>query len=239
MEVYIRTDQFGEAYDSGVYCALQACKNSGISVKKYKVVYSLKDYNIENLIVGTVSDVKEILEENGIFVKSRDYPNELKEFLGRKIWKSTLFSVIKDSAKFPIFVKPVNEAKRFSGTVLEKSEDVVKLGGSLTDIEVWCSETVKFVSEWRLWIFNGKIVGLTPYSGKWDVFPDISVLKKAVSLFKTAPVAYALDFGVTDKNRTLLIEFSDAYGLKSLGLDSNIYLKILMARWKELVSSVK
>lgn len=238
MEVYVRTDQFGEAYDSGSYCALQACKTLEIPVKKYKVVYSLQNHNIKNLVVGTVFDVKEILEENGIEVEQIDYPEELKEFLGRKIWKSTLYSVIKDTKNVPVFIKPIHEAKRFSGTVLEKSEDIVKLGGSVTDIDVWCSEKVNFVSEWRLWVLKGEIVGLTPYRGKWDIFPNVSILKKAVSVFKTAPVAYALDFGITDRNETLLIEFSDAYGLQSLGLEPKIYLKILMARWEELVSEV-
>ena len=198
MEVYIRTDQSGEPYDSGSYCALQACKNLNINVKKYKIVYSLQNYDIENLIVGTVSDIEE-----------------------------------------PIFVKPVYETKRFSGTVLEKSDDVVKLGGSLTDIDVWCSKTVKFISEWRLWVLHGEMVALTPYRGKWDIFPDTDILKKAVSLFKSAPSAYALDFAITDKNETLLVEFSDAYGLQSMGLNPNLYLKILTARWKELVSNVK
>lgn len=238
MEVYIRTDQSGEPYDSGSYCALQACKNLNINVKKYKIVYSLQNYDIENLIVGTVSDIKEILDQNGIEVEPLDYPSELKHFLGREIWKSTLFDVIKNIEE-PIFVKPVYETKRFSGTVLEKSDDVVKLGGSLTDIDVWCSKTVKFVSEWRLWVLHGEIVALTPYRGKWDIFPDTDILKKAVSLFKSAPSAYALDFAITDKNETLLVEFSDAYGLQSMGLNPNLYLKILTARWKELVSNVK
>ena len=32
------------------------------------------------------------------------------------------------------------------------------------------------------------IVGLNPYGGAWDVFPDVEVLRKAVRAYTSAPV---------------------------------------------------
>ena len=114
---------------------------------------------------------------------------------------------------------------------------LIKLGGGVDDIDVWCSEYVHFISEWRLWVLNGEIVGLNPYGGAWDVFPDVEVLRKAVRAYTSAPRAYALDFGVTDDGRTLLVEVSDGYGLMSYGLNARLYVQILLTRWKEMTAS--
>ena len=121
----------------------------------------------------------------------------------------------------------------------DKSEDLIKLGGGLEDIEVWCSEKVNFLAEWRIWILDGKIIGINPYRGRWDLYPDPKVLQQAVNAYHSAPRAYALDFGITDKRETLLVEVSDAYALSSFGLDSVLYTKILITRWQELTSTIK
>lgn len=110
-----------------------------------------------------------------------------------------------------MFVKPVEDIKRFHGTVLDKSEDLIKLGGGLEDIDVWCSEKVRFISEWRLWVLHGEILGLTPYKGRWDVFPDVNILRRSVEAYTSAPAGYAIDFGITDEGKTLLVEVSDGY----------------------------
>lgn len=107
-------------------------------------------------------------------------------------------------------------------------------GGGLEDIAVWCSEKVNFISEWRLWVLRGEIIGLTPYAGRWDVFPDQNVLKAAAGAYRHSPAAYALDFGVTDKGKTLLVEASDGLALRSFGLDPVKYVRFLAARWQEL-----
>lgn len=93
---------------------------------------------------------------------------------------------------------------------------------------------MRFVSEWRLWVLHGTILGLTPYKGRWDVFPDPKVLEKAVKAYTSAPAGYAIDFGITDDGRTLLVEVSDGYSLASFGLSPKLYMNILAARWQEL-----
>ena len=50
---------------------------------------------------------------------------------------------------------------------------------------------------------------------------------------------YALDFGITDEGKTLLVEVSDGYALASFGLKSRLYMQILLARWQELTKDVK
>ena len=234
MKAYIRIRHTGEFYDPSCYYAFTGCKQMGIPVVKYKAVYSITDNGPEDPVVGTVSDVAVALERFGVKLAPLDYPEELMPFTGRKIWKSTLFTITSHPEDWHVFVKPVEDIKRFRGTVLDKSEDLIKLGGGLEDIDVWCSEKVNFISEWRLWVLNRKIVGLTPYRGRWDVFPDVFVLKSAVESYTSAPAGYAIDFGITDKGQTLLVEVSDGYSLASFGLLPSLYMNVLSARWHEL-----
>ncbi len=239
MKTYIRIKHTGELYDSSCYAAYAGCCELEIPVKPYKVVYSISDNDPHDPVVGTYSDVKVALEQFGVKLQPLDYPDELLPFMGRKIWKSTLFTITSHAEDWHVFVKPVEDVKRFHGTVLDKSEDLIKLGGGLEDIDVWCSEKVHFISEWRLWVLHGEIVGLRPYKGRWDVFPDPAVLKETVAAYHSQPAGYALDFGVTDDGRTLLVEVSDGYGLASFGLKPYIYMQILTARWQELTKNVK
>lgn len=234
MKAYIRIKHTGEFYDTNCYNAYAGCEALHIPVVKYKAVYSITDNDPMDPVIGTFSDVKVALEKLGIKPAPLDYPERLKSFIGRKIWKSTLFTITSHPECWHVFVKPIEDVKRFHGTVLDKSEDLIKLGGGLEDIDVWCSVKVQFLSEWRLWVLNGTITGLTPYKGRWDVFPDPSVMEEAVHRYEGAPSAYALDFGVTDDGRTLLVEVSDGYALASFGLRPDIYMNILKTRWQEL-----
>ena len=239
MKAYIRIKHTGEFYDSSCYAAYVGCNELEIPVKPYKVVYSIADNDPHDPVVGTFSDVKVVLDQLGVKLTPLDYPDELLPFTGRKIWKSTLFTITSHAESWHVFVKPVEDVKRFHGTVLDKSEDLIKLGGGLEDIAIWCSQKVNFISEWRLWVLHGEIVGLRPYKGRWDVFPDAGVLKKAVAAYHSAPAGYALDFGVTDDGRTLLVEMSDGYGLASFGLKAPVYMQILAARWQELTKDIR
>ncbi len=234
MKVYIRIKHTGEYFNQNCFDVYTGCSALGIPVVPYKAVYSIEDNEPEDLIVGTLDDVEVAMDRMGVHLLPLDYPEELMPFLGRKIWKSTLFTITSHADSWHVFVKPIWDVKRFSGTVLDKSEDLIKLGGGLEDIPVWCSEKVNFLSEWRLWVLRGEIIGLTPYAGRWDLFPDVDTMKRAVEAFHSAPCGYALDFGVTDDGRTLLVEASDGYVLRSFGLDPKKYVELLTARWQEL-----
>ncbi|MMZ67938.1 hypothetical protein D1872_305770 [compost metagenome] len=59
-----------------------------------------------------------------------------------------------------------------------------------------------------------------------------------VSQFQAAPKGYAVDFGLTDKGETLLVEVNDGYSLGHYGLFSLDYAKLLSARWAELTSTI-
>jgi hypothetical protein len=61
-------------------------------------------------------------------------------------------------------------------------------------------------------------------------------------MFKSSPVAYALDFGLTKKNniyQDILVEVNDGTSLGNYGLDSIHYAEMLVARWFEIVANDK
>jgi len=56
-------------------------------------------------------------------------------------------------------------------------------------------------------------------------------------MFTGAPVAYSLDFGVTEDGRTLLVEANDFYFLGCYGLSPLSYALAIADRWKEIVEN--
>ena len=50
------------------------------------------------------------------------------------------------------------------------------------------------------------------------------------------PMGCSMDICVTKDNRTLLVEFNDAYALGCYGLPSLYYAKLISARWSQLLN---
>jgi hypothetical protein len=85
-------------------------------------------------------------------------------------------------------------------------------------------------------VHRQKVIGIGHYAG--DVFrpPEAQVVRDAVRDYAVeAPVAYAIDFGVTEEGRTLLVEVNDAYALGCYGLHPTPYANMLEDRWRQIV----
>lgn len=100
---------------------------------------------------------------------------------------------------------------------------------------IWMSDVVEFVSEYRVLVHQGLVFACRHYKGDCTTFPDMSVVLEAIKCFKRAPVGYALDFGVTDDGRTLLVEVNDAWALGSYGTPPLPFTEMVINRWKEIV----
>ncbi len=211
----------------------------GFSLMGWEVVF----YDINELptglsrsdvVVGYISSVKQAIRNLGITPPVEiDYPEELQDYFGRKLWKSTLHTVYNDETMWPVFVKPVL-GKQFNGTFVKSLTDLVGIG-SQEDREVWCSEPVNFISEYRCFIKYGRLVDAKRYKGSFKVIPNFDIVEKCIQDFTNQPAAYSLDFGVTDDGRSLLIEVNDGFAIGSYGLDHLNYAKVISARWHDLV----
>lgn len=192
----------------------------------------------EDIVVGWISQVKQGIRNLGIEPPTEiDYPEELNDFYGRKLWQSTLHKVYTDETMWPVFVKPV-KGKQFNGKLITRLGDLVGLG-SQEDRPIWCSEPINFVSEYRTFVRYEKMIDCRRYKGDIRVHPNYSVIDAAIERFKSQPAAYTLDVGVVigeDGNRrTHIVEINDGYAMGSYGLNHIDYAKIISARWSQLV----
>ena len=103
------------------------------------------------------------------------------------------------------------------------------------DTEIICSDVVRFISEWRCFVRYGEILGIRYYNGDQNAECDATIIERAVHEFSGAPVAYVLDFGVTDDGRTLLVEMNEGMAIGCYGLQDELYAKFLLARWMEII----
>ena len=205
----------------------------GFETLYFSALEELSECRPDDLIVGGIGAVRSKLEEYGIELPCLDYPDELKPFLGRNIWRTTIDQILADQAHRPVFVKPVRE-KRFTGMVLRTASDCPKLSYCSEDEPVICSEVVEFLREWRVFVRYGKVLDVRPYYGDWHCQYNPAVIEHTVADFISAPAGYAMDFGVTDDGRTLLVEVNDGYSMGSYGLPAIDYARLLSARWCEL-----
>lgn len=165
-----------------------------------------------------------------------DYPPSLAKIFGRKIITTTLGELRQRRSSSPVFVKPKDGTKLFNGFLYTGSiENQLNLNTFEDDLVIWQSEVVKFVSEYRILVHKGEILACRHYKGDCCVFPDMSVALEAVRAFKGAPCGYALDLGVIEDGRTLLVEVNDAWALGSYGTPSIPYTEMVINRWKEMV----
>ena len=104
-------------------------------------------------------------------------------------------------------------------------------------MEVWCSEIIHLVTEWRCFVRYGKIWDVRYYKGAWDSKLNLTIVNNAISKFTNQPAAYCLDFGVDAEGKHYLIEVNDGHSLGTYGMGAISYAKFLSARWSELTET--
>ncbi|MBA4192006.1 MAG: DUF4343 domain-containing protein [Planctomycetaceae bacterium] len=200
----------------------------------------LIDVTPSTLVVGGVSTVLHALRLLGAAPPTIDFPDSLLAYLGRQVRATTLGEVrglLSGDAPEPLFVKPREIHKAFTGYVLSAFRDLIPTAHFPDEMAVWASETVDFVSEWRYFVRGHEIIGVGHYNGDPFLHPDAVTVKKAVADYRVeAPVAYGIDFGVTADGRTVLVEVNDGYSLGHVGMRPVPYANMLEDRWMELVT---
>ena len=233
MRVFIKTSMLGIPETETEFVAWQGFQALGYKPVFFEDEKELEGCRPDDLVVGGVSLTNRIMASYGITIPEYDYPEELTDYLGRRIWTDTLDSVLSRPESWPVFVKPVKD-KVFVGFVLQTEKDIPRLRHAGKEEPVLCSEPVEFRTEWRAFVRYGVIWDVRPYRGDWHAHYDSDVLDNAVRAYTGAPAGYAMDFGLTEDGRTLLVEINDGFALGSYGLDPIQYAKLLSARWAEL-----
>ena len=237
MRVYIQKDFTGEFLNVNCFTAY-----AGFSLMGWEVIGFEKlppeGLHREDIVVGYISSVKTALINLGITPPEElDYPEELNEFYGRKLWKSQLSIIANSPEMYPVFIKPVL-GKQFDGRLVKSFKDLIACGSNSEDREIWCSEPVNFIAEYRCFIKYGIVVDARLYKGDWSKVINADVVKHCVEKFTKQPASYTLDFGVTDDGRTLLVEANLGFSLGAYGLQPLDYAKNISACWAEMTDTI-
>lgn len=190
----------------------------------------------ETIVHGYIRSVEKAFSIIGCPIPEEiSIPDELVDFAGRKIWKTTLGEIRKDE---PLcFIKPLKGHKTFDGHVRDgKMCNLIQTSLCANSTEVLASEIVHFTTEYRGFVLNKELIGWKHYKGDFAKMPDVNVVRDAIKEYKTSPVAYSIDFGLDDQGRSLLIEVNDAYSLGCYGLSPVLYAQMIEARWDEITN---
>ncbi|MCR5123091.1 MAG: ATP-grasp domain-containing protein [Ruminococcus sp.] len=236
MVVYIQSREDGIPYSYNMMNAYQGFREMGFELRHFHDNSGLCESSREDIVVGCVDTVRSRLNDFGITTPEIDYPDELRPYLGRKVWQTKMSVINNNPDKWNVFIKPL-EDKQFTGVVVRSVKDLVGCGICGVDQDIYCSEIVDFVAEWRCFVRYGRILDVRHYRGDWRKHFDHKVIENAVRDYKSAPAGYSADFGLTSDGRTLLIEVNDGYALGCYGLFYIDYAKLLSARWAELTGT--
>jgi hypothetical protein len=188
-------------------------------------------------IAGYIGDIHRGLNKVGVDIPQNiDYPEPLRPLLQRSVVRGTLAEIRKIIK--PVFVKPELDHKLFTGFVWNNDEPSRrKIVVCPDETSVWIAEPITILSEYRTFILHNEILDCRRYKGAWGLCPDAKVVEQAVlDMSKTAPAAYCLDFGITDKGQTVLVEMNEGFSIGHYGLHPVQYARMLSARWFELTS---
>lgn len=173
-----------------------------------------------------------------------DYPASLSKYLYRNVWQSSLKrireKVEEDGEIAPVFIKPLRSVKRFTGRVVGTMDDLAPLGNVGGSVEIYCSEPVRWVSEYRVPVIRGEARGCCWYDGDRGAAVDMGVVGQMARDYAEAgaPGAYCLDVGVLETGETALVEVNDAFSVGMYEGMEACYPELLVTRWNELTTII-
>jgi len=167
--------------------------------------------------IGSVEFVsKYIADYYGITLKPKNIPIELmgKGWTGRTVINGTEKDIIGEK-----FVKSNDKIKSFT--------EICK---TAPDGNYQISELISIESEWRAFVFEGKLVGLQNYSGEFDIFPNADKIKAMINAYKSQPIAFTLDVAISN-NDTVIIEVHDFFSCGLYGFSDHKILPFMFSKW--------
>mmetsp|Transcript_17137 Transcript_17137/g.48267 ORF Transcript_17137/g.48267 Transcript_17137/m.48267 type:complete len:266 (-) Transcript_17137:2105-2902(-) len=205
----------------------------------------------DDLVVGDFAWTRKALDQLGVSMpEPPDYPDCLSHLLHRKIWTSTLADVKThletSTSNTEVFIKPAADTKAFSGLVATKDWMDYLLQEHSPTLPVLCSEIVRFVAEYRVYVVRGQVRGVGQYMGSKDFLLDPAVLALAAKTLAESKegqdlLGFGMDFALMEKadsDETIptLVEVNDGFSLGYYeGVSGKDYTELLIARWGRLM----
>jgi hypothetical protein len=159
MRAHIHFDRQGWPQSVNNYLALDGFQQMGWEIVPYTDADPVRNHAPDEIVVGHIAAVRAGLRALGLAVPPElGYPAALLPFLGRRLWQSTINTVAAHPESWPVFVKPMHDAKKFTGVLVRRVGDLVGCGDQYQDTPVWCAEPVQFRAEWRCFVRYGRIL---------------------------------------------------------------------------------
>lgn len=193
----------------------------------YSSDISISDFSKDRIPVGTVEFVRDFAKKIGIAIPPMPtYPEELKDFLGRSVFRATFVECPEDC-----FVKPVR-TKVFTGGIKRNITEFVT-----PDTEVYFSGPLEISAEFRYYVNNGIILGSARYDdGVDEVLEPNEFVRQMVDSYRNSPIGYSLDVGMT-KDGPILIEANDGWSLGYYvwgNCTKKGYVDLITDRWRQI-----
>jgi len=226
----------------------------GLFLRKHEVIGfridQLKDLPLtkNTVVFGEAKAVREALKLIGARLPyPESYPNPLRRYMDRspsEPFLSDIRAELHAPGFRPVFVKPSRDPGLFEGRVISMMDDFLPLAHLPPKTLVWRIPAISFVSEFRVFVHHGDIVGVKHYAGDPLVFPDPPTVKRVVTASKSLGyVSYGIDIGVAIfperpelvRTPTLVVKFNDSHSLESYGLDPYVFASMVEDRWNQMV----
>lgn len=189
-----------------------------------------KRYHKDYIPIGSVEFVTQHLQHfYGLSPKPRNVPEVLFPFAGREIFNGN--HLVMENAAGDYFVKSNDTIKGFAEFIGFNCREMFPYTIPVGNYQY--SQKIDVYSEWRTFIYEGKIVGLQNYSGEFSMFPDYSEIEKMVDVYEKseeAPIAYTLDVCV-NVHGTFVMECHDFFSCGLYGFNEHKFLPQMFARW--------
>ena len=221
-------------FNYNIASALDGALQCGVECIQYiRLNEIIDDIEKGDIVLDGIDQINYVFNKFGINLQNCDYPEVLNKYLGRKVWKDTINHINSNSNLWGNFVKPIKE-KAFTGKIINSTRDLIGCGSCYENYEVYVSEPVNFINEFRGFVYYDELIDMRPYSGSYKGINKLNtlVIEQAMKDFvewKDRPNSCSLDWGITDKGDTLFIEMNYPYALGCYGLDSISYIKLISA----------
>lgn len=189
--------------------------------------------------VGTIQFVTQWLNEyHGI---ERINPIEVPKFLRtakflKRDYRISPFDEIPKEGRY--FVKDVSELKKFSfsGNVEYLFEEYK---GDIDETHIFqISSLEDIISEYRIYILDGRIENVCNYNGDPEVFPDMRIIDEANSLYSLRPdypKSLTIDVMVTPKGTSII----EIHPFIACGLYNTLWGTNLLQAYRDGIEYVK
>ena len=189
--------------------------------------------------IGSINTITRLLKHIGKYPTPLDFPTEIIEsgLMNRPIFKMKLNDAICSfrsvDYSVPMFIKPV-ETKLFDGILISKESQLNYFNG-LNNPDIFMSDKINIVSEYRCYVHKGKLIYGCNYSGDFRVGLDYSYVDKLIKVYIDCPVSYTIDVAVLEDGKHTVIEVNDFWSIGGYGLSCYNYAEMLVDRWKEII----